>query len=304
MTQERIRLGIIGLGVMGTELWQVAAGHPDFEVVLAADPYKGDRRDPGEIIGHEGIDAVYIASPPATHAAYAIAAMRAGKAVFCEKPLAVNVDDGMEMVAVAEETGVVNALNFVMSDRSAARAVAHDLAAERAGDVVGVDMRFVFPEWPRPFQREARWVDGLEQGGFLREVVSHYVFLTDRLLGPLEMVDGEVDFGSGSERQASAMLRAGRVPVGLSGQVAAGPETYEWTLYGSERSYRITDWGRLQVGDADGWHTVELPGPRGSEETRLTEFARAVRGRPSTLADFAAGLRVQRIVEGLHGRGR
>jgi hypothetical protein len=45
---------------------------------------------------------------------------------------------------------------------------------------------------------------------------------------------------------------------------------------------------------------VELTGPRGSEATRLSEFARAVRREPTTLADFAAGLRVQEHVEWFH----
>ncbi|MHA6761924.1 hypothetical protein [Streptacidiphilus sp. PAMC 29251] len=82
--------------------------------------------------------------------------------------------------------------------------------------------------------------------------------------------------------------------------MAAGPETYEWTLYGSRRSYRITDWADLWIGDAQGWHRTEPAGPRGSEETRLGEFAGAIRGRRSTLADFAAGLRVQHVIERFH----
>ena len=54
------------------------------------------------------------------------------------------------------------------------------------------------------------------------------------------------------------------------------------------------------LADHAGWTRVELAGPRGTEETRLSEFARAVRGEESTLADFAAGLRVQRLVEHFH----
>ncbi|MEV4109403.1 hypothetical protein [Nonomuraea sp. NPDC049695] len=103
-----------------------------------------------------------------------------------------------------------------------------------------------------------------------------------------------------SSGHSYGLFLAGDVPVTLSGQVAAGPETYEWTLYGSERSYRITDWSRLWRGVHREWTPVDLEEPRGSEHTRLSEFARAMRGEETTLADFAAGLRVQHLVEHFH----
>ncbi len=313
----RIRLGIIGLGGMGSELLDVARRHPEFEVVRAADPSEAaiERAraahpgvpyvdDPDALLDHEGLDAVYLASPPATHAGYAVHAMKAGLAVFAEKPLAVDLAEGAEMVEVAAATGAVNALNFVLSDRAAAVAVGRALRDGEVGTVRGVELRFSFPQWPRAFQRDARWVGGRAQGGFLREVASHYLFLTDRLLGPLTPAHTQVNYGATGEDAATGLFLAGDVPISVSGQVAAGPETYEWTLYGTERSYRITGWADLWCGDEAGWTRVEVDGPRGSEETRLSEFARAVRGEESTLADFAAGLRVQRLVEHFHGAGR
>lgn len=316
-TEKDIRLGIVGLGAMGAEMLDVARRHPQFEVVLAADPHAQavERarathpevtylQDPDELLDHDGLDAVYIASPPTTHAGYAVRAMKAGMAVFAEKPLAVDLAEGEEMARVAAATGAVNALNFVMSDRAAALQVGRALRAGEIGAVLGVEMRFAFPQWPRAFQQDARWVAGRAQGGFVREVASHYLFLTDRLLGPLSPVHTHVVYGAEAESAAGGLFRAGDVPVSLWGQVAAAPETYEWTLHGTKRSYRITDWADLWTGDASGWARVELDGPRGTEHTRLSEFARAVRGEDSTLADFAAGLRVQRLVEHFHRESR
>ncbi|MFC4533606.1 Gfo/Idh/MocA family protein [Sphaerisporangium dianthi] len=315
MEKAKIRLGIIGLGAMGAEMLDVARRHPEFDVVLAADP--GARAveraaaahpeviytaEPDELVDHDGLDALYVASPPATHAAYAVRAMKAGKAVFAEKPLAVDLAEGEEMVAVAAETGVATGLNFTMADRAAALAVGRALRDGEAGTVLGVEMRFTFPQWPREFQQDAHWVAGRAQGGFLREVGSHFLFLTDRLLGPLTPVHTRAGYGAAGEESAFGLFTAGDVPVTISGQVAAAPETYEWTLYGAERSYRITDFADLWLGDGSGWTRVEPDGPRGGEDTRLSEFAKAVRGEPSRLADFAAGLRVQRAVEHFHRR--
>jgi predicted dehydrogenase len=183
-------------------------------------------------------------------------------------------------------------------------AVSRALRSGELGAVLGVELRLSFPQWPRDFQRGAGWVAGRAQGGFLREVASHYLFLTDRLLGPLSPAHTRATYGAQAETIAYGLFLADGVPVTLTGQVAAAPETYEWTIYGSERSYRITDWAELWLGDAAGWKRVAVDEPRGSEETRLTEFVRAVRGEDSSLADFAAGLRVQQLVEHFHREAR
>lgn len=316
VNDSRIRLGVIGLGVMGTEMLEVARRHPEFDVVVAADPGAAAAErirsrypdlsvgsDPVALVQDPRLDAVYIASPPNTHAAYAIAAMNAGKAVFSEKPLAARPADGADMVRVAAETGAVNALNYTLSDRAAAVAVARAVHNGDAGEIVSVGMRFTFPEWPRAFQSEAKWVAGREEGGLVREVGSHYLFLTDRLLGPLTPVHTRIAYGAAAERSAHGLFTAGDVPVTLTGLVAAVPETYEWILYGTKRSYRISAWSRVEVSAGDGWAELPLDGPHGTEHTRLTAFAAAIRGEASTLADFAAGLRVQEAVEHFHRAG-
>ncbi|WP_280433778.1 Gfo/Idh/MocA family protein [Nocardia brasiliensis] len=313
VNDSRIRLGTIGLGVMGTEMLEVAHRHPEFDVVAAADPDAATVEriraqypdlavgpDPAALVEDERLTAIYIAAPPNTHASYAISAMNAGKAVFSEKPLAARLADGADMVRVAAETGAVNALNFTLSDRAAAVAVTRAVHNGEAGEIVAVDMRFTFPEWPRAFQRDARWVAGREQGGLLREVGSHFFFLTDRLLGPLTPAHTRIDYGAEAELSAHGLYTAGAVPVAITGLVAAAPETYEWILYGTKRSYRITDWTRLEVSTGAAWQEHALDDPRGTEHTRLTAFAAAIRGEASTLADFAAGLRVQEAVEHFH----
>ena len=52
------------------------------------------------------VNAVYIATPPSTHATYAIMAMKSGKAVYVEKPMASNYEDCCRMNRIAEVTGV------------------------------------------------------------------------------------------------------------------------------------------------------------------------------------------------------
>ena len=316
---EQIRLGIVGLGAMGAEMLDVAAKHPDFDVPRAADLDQGtlDRlasthpgvsfdTDASAVVSAPELDAVYLATPPSSHAALAVAALDSGKAVFSEKPLAISLADGQRMRDAALRTGLANAVNFALSDRHAVLEVERQLRSGVAGTVRGVDIRLQFPLWPRAFQSTATWLAGRAQGGFVREVLSHFVYLTDRLLGPLrpEQVSTDRPDG-GSETAARGLLRAGEVPVHVSAVAGlAGPEVYEWTLWGTQRSYRLSDWDSLSISDGGEWKPVALEGERGSEFTRLTLFADAIRGgNPADLADFDAALRVQQVIEAFHQCG-
>lgn len=62
--------------------------------------------DANLLIKDPEVNAVYIATPPDTHASYAIAAMKAGKPVYVEKPMARNYEECKEMIRVSEETGI------------------------------------------------------------------------------------------------------------------------------------------------------------------------------------------------------
>jgi predicted dehydrogenase len=59
-----------------------------------------------QLIDDPGVNAVYIATPPDTHASYAIAAMRAGKPVYVEKPMARNYRECLKMLEVSKQTGM------------------------------------------------------------------------------------------------------------------------------------------------------------------------------------------------------
>lgn len=313
-SSAKLRLGVIGLGAIGQEMLSAAAGHPDVQVVHVADLDERRRKvvaeshpglrtttDAAQVIEDAAIDVVYVATPPRTHAGLVAAALERGLHVLCEKPLAISLDEGREMASSASSAKSVTAVNFSLSDRHAVLRLDEALSSGEVGDVVAVDIRFSFPAWPRDFQAEAAWLDGAEQGGFLREVLSHYVYLTDRLLGPLTVAQAAVELGAGPDRAetaASGLLRAGDVPVRVSAQVSAGPQRYEWTLWGRRRSFRLVNWATLEVTDGDTWAPVELSGPLGTEETRLSRFANAVRtGRYEHLASFADALRVQEVIE-------
>ena len=61
--------------------------------------------DADQLIADADVNAVYVATPPSSHLEYAVKAMRAGKPVYVEKPMAMNFAECREMLKVSEETG-------------------------------------------------------------------------------------------------------------------------------------------------------------------------------------------------------
>jgi len=147
-------------------------------------------------------------------------------------------------VAAAEAAAGVAAVNFALSDRHATRHLEDALLRGLIGDVLSVEIRLAFTQWPRDFQAHAGWLDGRAQGGFVREVLSHFIYLTDRLLGPVQPVDLVLDHRPGddvrSEVAAWGLLRAGGVPVQVGAVAgAAGHRRTRSHLYADELAVQV-----------------------------------------------------------------
>ena len=127
-----LRVGIIGYGVMGkahsygyrvapmlrrlpvTPVVTVMSGRDALAVAAAAAAYgvPATVTDWRELIARDDVDMVDICTPPGTHAEMAGQAAVAGKAVLCEKPLALNYPEAAAALAAVTEAGVHNAVGF------------------------------------------------------------------------------------------------------------------------------------------------------------------------------------------------
>ena len=129
---KKLNIGLIGYGFMGRThsnayhkvtnffdvpyepVLQVVCGLVEAEAKAFAErwDYKSHTTDWHKVVEDENIDVVEICVPNNLHAEIAIAAAKAGKAICCEKPLALNVPQAEEMVKVVEEAGVPNLVSF------------------------------------------------------------------------------------------------------------------------------------------------------------------------------------------------
>ena len=311
-----IRLGIVGFGIMGERLLRATLQHaPDYVTPAGVwDPspqalarLAGVPGGPPMLPSAEAViaacDCLYVATPPGAHLPWAEAALAAGRALFLEKPLATDLPSARAFVAAAH--GARAAVNFPMASSPAVA----QLAAWQAGMTpASLTIEVAFATWPRGWQQDAaEWLARRAEGGFTREVMSHFLFLTQRMLGPLELLEAAVTYPAGddaAETAITAALRAGGVPVTLRGGVGttAQDDHNSWTL---NDAIRLRDWSfaeRLQ--DDGAW--AQAPGALPNDRMRplvLRDQLRAVaamtRGEEHRLATLREALAVQEMVEGM-----
>ena len=118
---DRIGLAVIGAGGMGMADVSTALRIPGVELVAACDVFDGrldaarerygaglfTTRDYNEVLAREDIDAVIVGTPDHWHQPISIAALRAGKGVYCEKPMVHTIGEGHDLVRAQEESGSV-----------------------------------------------------------------------------------------------------------------------------------------------------------------------------------------------------
>jgi predicted dehydrogenase len=116
---DRVRFGIVGVGMEGTNLLSTAIQLPGVECVAACDLYDGRNELAREIVGkaipttrryqelldNKEIDAIVMAVPDHWHKPIFVDALSAGKDVYCEKPMSHTPADGVAMVEAAKKTG-------------------------------------------------------------------------------------------------------------------------------------------------------------------------------------------------------
>ncbi|MGA2593908.1 MAG: Gfo/Idh/MocA family oxidoreductase [Bryobacteraceae bacterium] len=112
---DRISVGVIGTGARGQELMDSLQQHPQAEIVGIVDAYKGRleralTRTKGrariyathhDLLAEKSIDAVVVATPDHLHTSIVVDALRAGKDVYCEKPMTYRTSEGLEIIAAA-----------------------------------------------------------------------------------------------------------------------------------------------------------------------------------------------------------
>ena len=150
--------------------------------------------DAQELIDDPDVNAVYIATPPSSHATFAIMAMKAGKPVYVEKPLAASYNDCIRINRISEQTGVPCFVAYYRRYLPYFQKVKEIIQSGGIGDVINVQVRFSVP--PRDLDyhsgKEMPWrlQPDISGGGYFYDLAPHQIDILQDLFGVITRAHG------------------------------------------------------------------------------------------------------------------
>lgn len=318
-----LQIGVIGLGYWGPNLVRNFCGVEGATVRVCCDleprrfqklaaPYGGIEftTSASEVIGNPEIDAIAIATPVHTHYELAKQALQAGKSVLVEKPLSARVEHAEELVALAEQKGLVLQVDHVFVYSPAVKQVKEIVDSGRLGKLFYID--------------SVRINLGLFQHdvNVIWDLAPHDISIVDYLLGRIprslsafgsvhankEIEDVaylNLDFGDGLIANFHVNWLS---PVKVRSMVIGGSE--QSLIYNDlDTGERIKVYNRgIKIATDEQKHrtlvsyrTGDMWSPSVSHDEPLSkvaeDFVRCVRGNGRPVADGQSGLRVVRILE-------
>jgi UDP-N-acetylglucosamine 3-dehydrogenase len=155
--EQVLRVGVIGVGVMGSNHARVFSGLPGVQLVGVADPDQQQRDLVTRVLGSPavdnldalleiGVDAVTIAAPTHLHHEIALTCIARGIHVLVEKPIASSVEEGEDIIAAAQRAGVTLMVGHVERFNPAVQAIKQALSGE---DILSIAITRVGPFPPR-----------------------------------------------------------------------------------------------------------------------------------------------------------
>jgi len=262
------------------------------------------------------VDAVVICAPPSVHAELAIAAVRAGKHVYIEKPLATTLEDAHAVAGVVARSGRVAALGFNYRYQPSHVLARMLLQQDRIGRVRAVQTVFCEPATPGGLPDWKRWRGS--GGGVLLDLGSHHIDLLRWFLND-EIATVEASIQSIETEHDTATLKLvthGGVDVQTYLSFRAGPADF-FEFIGDAGSLRVDRHAVLPaltrnrhgayghrsvpmlptVPDAAFWlRRLVQPSYQPSFQRALVAFVDHIRGRSVALPTVDDGVRSLAVV--------
>ncbi|MEA2077497.1 MAG: Gfo/Idh/MocA family oxidoreductase [Candidatus Marinimicrobia bacterium] len=265
--------------------------------------------DSNKIFNDPDINAVYISTPPDTHALYTIKAAQAGKAVYVEKPMARDHRECLSMISACEKANVPL---FVAYYR---RALPHFLRIKelleqgKLGQVKSVQIHFNRSpqsdeiKYPEKIWRLQPKISG---GGHFHDLASHQLDLMDFLFGPIIDVKGKAENIAGLYQvadtvKADFVFQNGIVGSGTWDFVSSEPDVKdEITIFGSEGELNFSTFAHARIEGVSvsmGQISEEMILPQHIQEPLIRSIVSELRGEGKCPSTGETAARTNQVME-------
>ena len=216
MEKKIIRWGILGLGKIAHKFAQDLALVEDTELVAVASRDKEKAKifsqifkaqkaydSYQELVKDPQVDAIYIATPHSFHKKHALLCLQNKKAVLCEKPFAMNLQEVTEMIAVAKQnnTLLMEALwTFFLPHYQYLLEI---IKSKKYGEIIKLEADFGFYT---PYNTESRVFKKEVGGGSLLDIGIYPIFVAISTLGIPEKIEASATFFENGADASCSML--------------------------------------------------------------------------------------------------
>ncbi len=267
----------------------------------------------GELIADPQVDIVYVATPPAAHREYAIAAMEAGKPVYVEKPMALGYAECLEMTAAARRTGQKLFVAYYRRAMPYFLKVKELLDAGAIGRVTGAEVRYARPPGEQdkdPAQHPWRLDRATAGEGYFFDMASHTLDILDFLLGEITQAHGVCENRAGyyqvADTVCAAMRFASGVPATGSWHYAAAPgvERDEVRISGTDGEITFATFSfepvRLTVAGSE--QRFDLPPSEHIQQPLIESIVAELRGEGRCPSTGESAARTSRVMDWIVGK--
>ena len=176
--------------------------------------------DAQELIGDEDVNAIYIATPPSSHATFAIMAMKAGKPVYIEKPMAASYEDCARINRISQETGVPCFVAYYRRYLPYFQKVRQLVEEGEIGNVINVQIRFAQP--PRALDYNStnlpwRVQPDIAGGGYFYDLAPHQLDFLQEMFGCILEAEGYTSNRGGLYQAEDTISACFKFASGLPG---------------------------------------------------------------------------------------
>jgi predicted dehydrogenase len=205
-SKSKIKWGIIGCGDVTEVKSGPAFQHVDNSELIAVMRRNGKKAadyarrhgvpkwydDAEKLINDPDVNAIYVATPPSSHADFAIRSMQAGKPVYVEKPMAMNAFECNEMIETSKRTGMPLFVAYYRRALPYFVKIKELIEMPAIGEVKMINLILHWPVKPEELEGKPGWRVNPEisGGGHFHDLAAHQLDYLEYVFGPIKKVKG------------------------------------------------------------------------------------------------------------------
>lgn len=229
--------------------------------------------DAQELIDDPDVNAIYIATPPSSHATFAIMAMKAGKPVYVEKPLAACYEDCARINRISEQTGVPCFVAYYRRYLPYFLKVKDIIDSGTIGKVINIQVRLAVPprelDYSHPENLPWRLQPDIAGGGYFYDLAPHQLDLLQYIFGVIVEARGFKANRGGLYEAEDTVSACFRFENGLPGSgswcfvahESAREDRIEVIGDKGEVSFSVFDYAPIKLNTSEGPQTITVPNP-------------------------------------------